>query len=81
MGGSETLRIIVGDNGCGMTEDIRERIFEPFYTTKDQGTGLGLAVAQAIIHGHHGAIWLESEPGTGTTFAIELPRYQAEQDR
>ncbi len=81
MGGTDTLRIIVCDNGCGMTADIRERIFEPFYTTKDQGTGLGLAVAQAIIHGHHGAIWLESEPGTGTTFAIELPRYQAEQDR
>jgi len=80
MGGSDTLRITVSDNGCGMTEDIRGRVFEPFYTTKDQGTGLGLAVVQAIIHGHHGAIWLESEPGKGTTFAIELPRFQAEQD-
>jgi len=79
LGGTEALRFSVTDNGCGMTEEVRQRIFEPFYTTKSAGTGLGLAVVQAIIHAHHGATWVESEPGKGSTFAIELPLFQAAQ--
>ncbi|HEX8920220.1 MAG TPA: ATP-binding protein, partial [Pyrinomonadaceae bacterium] len=62
------------DTGLGMTEDVRERIFEPFYTTKGAlGTGLGLAVSYGIIERHQGRISVESEVGHGAVFEIELP--------
>ncbi len=67
--------ISVEDNGSGMPEDIRRRIFEPFYTTKDigSGTGLGLSVSYFIItNNHHGSITVSSTPGVGTTFTIGL---------
>lgn len=67
--------ITVEDNGTGMPEDIRRRIFEPFYTTKDigSGTGLGLSVSYFIItNNHHGAISVSSTPGIGTAFTITL---------
>jgi CheY-like chemotaxis protein len=62
------------DTGMGIPEDVRERIFEPFYTTKGaHGTGLGLAVSYGIIERHEGIISVESEVGRGTTFEIVLP--------
>src|SRR5205807_5891198 len=62
------------DTGLGMSEDVRERIFEPFYTTKGaHGTGLGLAVSYGIIERHAGRFSVESEVGRGTTFEIALP--------
>jgi PAS domain S-box-containing protein len=62
------------DTGTGMKEEVRERVFEPFYTTKGaQGTGLGLAVSYGIIEGHQGAISVESKLGEGTIFRIDLP--------
>ncbi len=67
--------ITVEDNGTGMPEDIRRRIFEPFYTTKDigSGTGLGLSVSYFIItNNHHGTISVNSTPGIGTAFIITL---------
>ena len=70
------VRIEVSDNGPGMGEEVRKRIFDPFYTTKDvgKGTGLGLSVSYAIVHERHrGRLLVESEPGLGTTFIIELP--------
>jgi PAS domain S-box-containing protein len=68
------LRLRFTDTGTGMTEDVREKIFEPFYTTKGaHGTGLGLAVSYGIIERHEGSISVESEPGRGATFLIDLP--------
>ena len=62
------------DSGMGMTEEVRERVFEPFYTTKGvHGTGLGLAVSYGIIERHEGMISVESTVGRGTTFRIDLP--------
>jgi PAS domain S-box-containing protein len=62
------------DTGMGIPEDVRERIFEPFYTTKGaHGTGLGLAVSYGIIERHEGIISVESEVGKGTTFGVDLP--------
>lgn len=63
----------VSDNGCGMKEDVLERIFDPLFTTKRTGTGLGLAVAQQIIRRQGGSIRAESTPARGTTFHIVLP--------
>jgi signal transduction histidine kinase len=67
------VRIEVADTGPGMTTEERERIFTPYYTSKAQGTGLGLAIVQSVVSDHGGRVWVEGEPGQGTTFVIELP--------
>ena len=69
------VKISVSDNGMGMTQEVKERLFEPFYTTKSKGkgTGLGLAMAYAIIQNHHGHIEVESTIGEGSVFHIFLP--------
>ena len=67
------VRIDVSDSGQGLTEEERKRLFTPYYTTKQHGTGLGLAIVQSVVADHAGKIWVESEPGRGATFHIELP--------
>lgn len=69
------LRIDVSDTGSGMTEEVREHIFEPYYTTKpsSRGTGLGLAAVYGTVQNHHGRISVESEVNQGTRFTIHLP--------
>jgi signal transduction histidine kinase len=67
------VRIQFADRGAGMDERTRARIFEPFFTTKKRGTGLGLAIAKQIIEQHGGIINVESAPGDGTRFMIDLP--------
>jgi PAS domain S-box-containing protein len=74
----ERLRLRFADTGTGMKEEVRERVFEPFYTTKGVlGTGLGLAVSYGIIERHQGLISVESKVGRGTTFYIDLPRAES----
>jgi signal transduction histidine kinase/CheY-like chemotaxis protein len=63
----------VADNGCGMNDEIRQRIFEPFYSTKFAGRGLGMSALLGILTAHKGALQLSSEPGKGTTFKVYLP--------
>lgn len=65
--------IEVHDTGCGMTAAALERCFEPFYTEKAGGTGLGLSVCHGLIHDHGGTLTVESKMGEGTTFTIRLP--------
>jgi signal transduction histidine kinase len=67
------VRVMVADTGQGMTKEECERLFTPYYTTKQAGTGLGLAIVQSVIADHHGAIVVDSNPGTGTRFVIDLP--------
>jgi signal transduction histidine kinase len=64
----------VQDTGKGMSEDVLEKIFHPFYTTKDKGTGLGLAVINKIVTDHHGSITVDSLAGSGSTFTVKLPQ-------
>jgi len=70
---TEFVTIRVSDSGAGMTPETMEQIFKPFYTTKDEGTGLGLVITRAIILAHGGHIQAESSPGEGTSFTITLP--------
>jgi ligand-binding sensor domain-containing protein/signal transduction histidine kinase len=69
------LQVAFVDNGCGMSEDVRTRVVEPFFTTRavDEGTGLGLSIAFGIVARHHGHIHIESKEGEGTTVTITLP--------
>ena len=66
-------RLEVSDTGAGLTPEERERLFTPYYTSKQHGTGLGLAIVQSVVSDHGGKIWVESEPGRGATFHIDLP--------
>ncbi len=66
----------VKDNGPGMTEEVQERIFEPFYTSKSGGIGLGLALCRRIVDAHSGRIVVKSEPGKGTSFRLIFPKAQ-----
>ncbi len=72
------VRLTVKDSGEGMTPEVLERIFEPFYTTKGKGigTGLGLTMVHGIVQKHEGAIRAHSEPGEGSTFEVLLPRIE-----
>ncbi len=77
----EYVCLEVTDNGCGMDEATKWRIFEPFYTTKFTGRGLGMSAVLGIIKSHAGTLQLFSQPGQGTTFKVYLPALTSETDR
>jgi signal transduction histidine kinase len=71
---SETgVQIEVSDSGQGLTAEECERLFTPYYTTKQHGTGLGLAIVQSVVSDHHGRISVSSQPGQGAAFVLDLP--------
>ncbi|HLO51761.1 MAG TPA: ATP-binding protein, partial [Kamptonema sp.] len=76
---SDRVRISIADNGCGMTEEVKQRLFDPFFTTKPvgKGTGMGLSISYQIVTiEHRGRLYCISEPGTGTEFVIKIPLRQ-----
>ena len=77
----DNVRIEVTDTGKGLTPEECARLFTPYYTTKQQGTGLGLAIVQSVVSDHHGGISVASEEGRGTTFVIDLPKWQSTRAR
>jgi two-component system, NtrC family, sensor histidine kinase PilS len=73
---SGAVRVEIEDNGPGMSQDILEKIFSPFFTTRARGSGLGLPVVHRAIEAHRGVVLVDSSPGNGTRFTIILPRTQ-----
>ncbi|MDG6773349.1 ATP-binding protein [Thiomicrorhabdus sp. ZW0627] len=71
--GDDKVDIVVSDNGPGIESENLEKVFEPFYTSRAKGTGLGLAVVRAIAEAHNGQAWVKSIPGYGSKFGIRLP--------
>lgn len=71
----------ITDNGCGMDDDIKQKMFEPFYTTKVMGRGLGMSAVLGLISLHKGSLQLTSQPGSGTTFKVYLPAQTGEFNR
>jgi signal transduction histidine kinase len=69
------VKISITDSGNGIPPEDKEKIFEPFYTTKERGTGLGLSIVHKIIENHNGVIKVESEEGKGSTFTLLLPTH------
>jgi len=72
--------IVVSDTGVGVSEENMNKLFQPLFTTKAKGTGLGLAVCKRIVEAHRGEITVESEEGVGTSFTIKIPMHPEEED-
>jgi len=71
--GRRELRLTVRDNGHGMDDAVLGRIFEPFFSTKPAGTGVGLSITREVVRRHRGTMTIESAPGSGTSFQVQLP--------
>ena len=69
----DLIEVSVSDTGAGLPEEIADRLFKPFSSTKTQGMGIGLSVCREIVEAHHGKIWVEANPGGGTVFRFTLP--------
>jgi signal transduction histidine kinase len=74
MPANDAVVVKVRDDGCGVAPEHRQRLFEPYFTTKKHGTGLGLCVTRKLIHEHGGSVQWDSQPGQGTEFQILLPQ-------
>jgi len=71
------LEISVADTGQGMSPEVMDKLFQPYFTTKEKGTGLGLAICRSIVEEHGGGLLVDSTPGQGSTFTIQLPLTEA----
>lgn len=76
--GNDHVRLSVRDSGTGFGPDGAERLFEPFYTTKNEGMGMGLSVSRSIIESHCGRLWAAANDGPGVTFTFSVPEYSRE---
>lgn len=67
------MHFVVRDHGCGMTADVKSRLFEPYFTTRGDGHGLGLAFVRSVALAHGGDVLVASAPGAGSEFVLTLP--------
>ena len=72
--GDQRVRLTVRDRGVGIEPETAARLFDPFYTTKRGGMGVGLSVSRSIVEGHRGRLWAEPNEGPGATFVFSIPR-------
>jgi signal transduction histidine kinase len=75
----DQVQVTVEDSGAGLDPNKMIRIFEPFYTTKSGGMGMGLSISRSILQNHGGRLWATPNEGPGTTFHFTLPKYLAEE--
>jgi two-component system sensor histidine kinase DctS len=73
----DAVQVSISDFGCGVTPDIEEKLFAPFFTTKDEGMGMGLNICRSIVEYHSGKLWFDREPAGGTSFHFLIPFSQA----
>jgi nitrogen fixation/metabolism regulation signal transduction histidine kinase len=73
VGNRDVVEITIADSGHGVTQELKEKLFLPYFSTKKRGTGLGLAIVSRIIEDHHGSIRVEENKPVGTRFIVELP--------
>ena len=73
LSGRDMVEIVIADSGHGITSDVKEKLFLPYFSTKQRGTGLGLAIVSRIVEEHHGSIRVEENKPVGTKFIVELP--------
>jgi signal transduction histidine kinase len=69
----DAVELVVSDTGQGVSRDVKERLFLPYFSTKQRGTGLGLAIVSRIVEDHHGSIRVEENKPFGSRFVVELP--------
>jgi signal transduction histidine kinase len=74
------VEIIVKDTGCGIRKELLQKIFEPYFTNKRDGNGLGLEITKNIVEKHGGKVFVDSNVGIGSAFAVHLPAIQMERD-
>jgi signal transduction histidine kinase len=71
--GSNNAQLTVRDTGVGFAPDVADRLFESFYTTKEEGMGIGLSVSRSIVEAHRGRLWTSVNDGPGSSFAFSIP--------
>jgi two-component system, NtrC family, nitrogen regulation sensor histidine kinase NtrY len=72
-GERDCVEVVIADSGHGVTQDLKEKLFLPYFSTKGRGTGLGLAIVSRIVEDHHGSIRVEENSPVGARFIVELP--------
>jgi two-component system sensor histidine kinase DctS len=73
-GGAQGVTVSISDRGCGISPEVREQLFQPFFTTKAEGMGMGLNICRSILELHNGRVWAEPNPGGGTVFSFSVPK-------
>ena len=75
----EEVQVTVEDSGIGIDPNTLDKIFDPFYTTKPGGMGMGLSISRSILQAHGGRLWAAAKDGPGTSFHFTLPKYHEEE--
>ena len=75
----DQVQVTVEDSGMGIDPNAKEKIFEPFYTTKPTGMGMGLAISRSILQRHGGGLWVTAKRGRGAIFCFTVPKYDEEE--